>query len=363
MMTDEEKATINRLFASQSLLYFDTEHDDTTLQTVCRNIASSEQAWLDKQLAGDQSSQTKVLLAFFESDEFQAIALEDADGSAAIGLSTFIAVQISWIFLNALAHREFLKEVGNADLELHPNELRVIPFPFRKPRCPQRFAVAKILCQLAVRFLTAHELTHILHGHLRLKRIQGQSLCLKERPTLANQERSLESQTLEMDADSGAVLLTLNTVMMPDEALSAEDGAGWDPIHRNRTLITNLWCIAIYTLFRSFESVPVKIEESSHPPPIRRALMAFGTFSALQQRDRPAESDESIQTSATRAMIEVERLIAWIVDAPPDLGPIRGATVPDDYSSKLLNEWCRLRPLLEPLNRGKGKLAPAQTNA
>jgi hypothetical protein len=360
-MRDEEKSTIKRLFANQ-LLYFDFEHDDIALQTVCRNIASSEQAWLDKQLAYQQCSQTKILLGFFESYEFQAIALENVDAIAAIGLSTFVAVRMSWIFCNALAHREFLKEAGNADLELQPTELRIIPLPLRRPRCPQRLAVAKILCQLAVRFLTAHELSHILHGHLRLKAMQGQSLCMKEQVNAVNQGRPLESQTLEMDADSGAVLLTLNTVMMPDEAIATEDGAGWDPFYRNRALMTDLWCIAIYTLFRSFEDLPVKIEESSHPPPIRRALIAFGTFSALQERDRTAESNASIQTSATRAMIEVEKLMAWILNAPPDLGPIRSATVPDDYVSKLLNEWSRLRPLLEPLNRGKGQLAPAQTS-
>jgi hypothetical protein len=48
------------------------------------------------------------------------------------------------------------------------------PHPFARPRDPERLLIAKLLTMMAMRFLTAHEMTHILNGHLRY-RLGGRS--------------------------------------------------------------------------------------------------------------------------------------------------------------------------------------------
>lgn len=361
MLTEQDKARVRTLFESRGLLYFDCCDQTVSLQHICGRLSEREQSWLDKQT--ENSSQSRVLLGFFESEEAQAYAFELSDGSAMIGISCFFAVQLGYFFYNALAHRDFLPEAGDISLERSVDELRSFPLGMRRPRCPERLKVAQILVGTALRFLTAHELTHIENGHLRYLKLSHKTTkvsSMAERGHVLTESDALTKQTLEMDADSGAVLFSLNTVMMSDEAMEKADGLGWDPFYRNRKLIIRLWCIAIYTLFRNLEGPTSPIQFSSHPPPVKRALMAYETFVALTNRDHSSWPIDPIRDSIQRSMIEVETLRAWMIEQNTDSTVLKDALSLSGYEESLLKEWARLRPILEPLARSKGKLAPAQ---
>ncbi|PYU61405.1 MAG: hypothetical protein DMG56_13535 [Acidobacteria bacterium] len=64
-----------------------------------------------------------------------------------------------------------------------------------------------LLTMMAMRFLTAHEMTHILNGHLRYRLGVGTPGTIAEARLMLLPKDALVSQTLEMDADSGAVVI------------------------------------------------------------------------------------------------------------------------------------------------------------
>ena len=84
---------------------------------------------------------------------------------------------------------------------------------FYPPKCPIRFHYARHLCRLCVDLLTAHELTHIIHGHC------DYSFYIYQKSFVADvfeqedstKEDLLLRKTLEMDADSNATEILLSS--------------------------------------------------------------------------------------------------------------------------------------------------------
>jgi hypothetical protein len=99
-------------------------------------------------------------------------AVNETAGFIAVG--SYCVVSIGFFFRAALAHRDVLVDFGNPKQELSAGEMGPGPHPFARPRDPERLLIAKLLTMMAMRFLTAHEMTHILNGHLRY-RLGGRS--------------------------------------------------------------------------------------------------------------------------------------------------------------------------------------------
>ena len=87
---------------------------------------------------------------------------------------------------------------------------------FPRPRDPARRVTADKLVELALDFLTAHEFAHVANGHLNyLVKNRGISAIDEAGGPSARassaRELALISQTMEMDADATAVLMSLSS--------------------------------------------------------------------------------------------------------------------------------------------------------
>ncbi|MFZ1007718.1 MAG: hypothetical protein WAN65_12830 [Candidatus Sulfotelmatobacter sp.] len=147
---------------------FECDEEITPLQAVCLSYIRSEQAWLNDMLRTRRVRQPDLIYGFYESPEgeFQAHAIERAtEKPGFIAVSSHCVVSLGFFFRSALAHRNVLVDFGNPNQELSMDETGPTPHAFAKPRDPDRLLIAKVLTMMAMRFLTAHEMTHILNGH------------------------------------------------------------------------------------------------------------------------------------------------------------------------------------------------------
>ena len=347
MKSEGEKDTIKRLLALKEVTYFDTEEGLTPFARNCRQFETWEQEWLDKQTTV-HPKQRRVLFGFYERLETQAYAIEDRSGDAVIGLSAFFGAQLLSFFYLMLARSPSFSEIGTPTLERTNEDVFRL---FRRtgqvaPVCSERRQLALQLASLAMRFLTAHEFTHILNGHLRLQMQEGDVhgnafAWASERPrSLASKDDLLRSQTLEWDADSGAAVETIGISI---------GGAQSDLVR---------WTTATYGMFRLFDG-PL-LQASSHPAPINRAISSLLTFAAVQEKMDPGNTEVHLGRAITQAVDEVESVLTEFYEkeySRPEQGII------DAFSGHNVipyeGEWQRLRPLLEPLATRSGELAPA----
>jgi hypothetical protein len=213
---------------------------------------------------------------------------------------------------------------------------------------------------MAMRFLTAHEMTHILNGHLRLKLVDSATSSVSEAQYHLPQEKALFSQTLEMDADCGAVKECLQNIIFNEQAIADPRNSGLHYVYKSPNLALRLWTFAVYSIFRIFEenSSSIQWETASHPPPMVRALMTQGTAYEFMKVNNLKALQDLIPSIFPISGLDSEQAFAHATKANINFQPVTSARNAAGYVKALLKEWGHIRPLLEPLNRGVGKLAP-----
>jgi hypothetical protein len=344
--------------------FFNSEHRETSLQTVCQTYVDYEQAWINDRLTKAHRKQPAILYGFYERFELQALAVERPDVKAAlVAISPHVIQLLAAFFNNAMSLNFIFPDIGNSSAELGGEQLKLKPVLLRRPQDETRRNIAKMLLMWSIRFLTAHELTHILHGHLRFRRIGMEASMMTETPHTLSPADALALQTLEMDADSGAVSECLRGIMFdPEDAIDLRN-ANLFYVYKDHLLALRLWSFATYSLFRVMHdsSSPVPDPHSSHPPPMTRALWVADTaFEVLLKSSFDITRELSLRYF-TEATVAGERVFAWMVNSEPQLEAISAASSSTSYTSSILKEWGLLRPLLEPHNRAEGNLAPAQS--
>jgi hypothetical protein len=151
---------------------------------------------------------------------------------------------------------------------------------FPRPRDPARRSTARRLGELALDFLTTHEFAHIANGHvdyaeeyLGIREIDEFGWAAR---APGRRERALIKQTMEMDADSIAVLLSLNSEWGRVVGAYPIPGPEWHDFYSRPGMVSLQWSWAVSSLFRLFGEARLTDEDAleSHPPPRLRSVMA-----------------------------------------------------------------------------------------
>jgi len=236
------------------------------------------------------------------------------------------------------------------------------PYVFVRPRDPERLLIAKLLTMMAMRFLTAHEMTHILNGHLRHKIGAHSPSTIAEARQKLSPTDALFSQTLEMDADSGAVVECMPLVIFAERDPEEPSRIGCHPVYRKPEDALRLWLFAVYRICRIIEDDvgPISIAESSHPSPMMRIQMIMATLLEFLKREKLNRLADLLPDLIERTIAESENAYAAVINKTPDIRPLKAALSgpAKKQIGTIIAEWRRVRPAIEPFARGGGKLAP-----
>ena len=208
---------------------------------------------------------------YIENWDVNALAFE-SDNHDFVGVYVGAIVTIYGFFGSLLAYPRFLMSIGNPLAEeewksdiVDPKQL------FRQPKDPARRSFAHLIATIAIVFLFAHEIGHLMNGHVKLLGTKkGMPLLAEFDPTQKTREENLTLQRLEMDADAFAVGQGLTTAL----------GRAGDPNHvfppdwrqwygTSRQALFS-WTLAIYGFFRLFFKGTVNLDDldsTNHPPP------------------------------------------------------------------------------------------------
>lgn len=159
---------------------------------------------------------------FTNNSSFNAFAYSSK--SSEIPEFDFIGINIGsfytflTIFLRILSHPGTFLDVGNPEKEL--KERSYIPyltqdaiksdFSMIFPICPIRGNFAVELSKIAMDFLFFHEVTHLRNGHIEFFREKLSIIGYLEASSDYTQSSNFIRQILEIDADCGSILHTLN---------------------------------------------------------------------------------------------------------------------------------------------------------
>lgn len=244
------------------------------------------------------------------------------------------------LFDRMLADPQILPFIGNpeeevADLPLLPDigtdfvqSVASVP-TFPRPQDPARQGTARRLAELALDFLTAHEFAHIANGHLDYLNANQGRLAIDEvsGETWAprSSESALISQTMEMDADGTAVLLSLFNEWGRVTGLRLRPGPEWDDIYSRPGIVSLQWSWAVSSLFRLLGEARLTngdVTTEDYPRPRLRSVMVQ---QAAQRVPRPQGldthpafvGDEANKIPAIKAgQLDVERIFSQLTGQP-----------------------------------------------
>jgi hypothetical protein len=343
---------------------FECSTQATPLQTTCLSYLRTEQAWLDKMLQTRHVRQPGIIYGFYESPEgeLQAYAIERVNETPGfIAVSTYCVVSIGFFFRAALAHGQILVDFGDPTQELSALEMGAGPHLSARPRDPERLRLVHLLTMRAMRFLTAHEMTHILNGHLRYRLGVGAPSTIAEARQMLLPKDAVVSQTLEMDADSGAVVDCMPFVIFAERDPQEPARLGCHPVYQKPEAALRLWLFAVYGFCRLMEddARQVPIEQASHPSPMMRIQMIMGTLLEFLRREKLDRLVNILPDLIEATIRDGEAAYAAVLNREPDIEPLRlTLTAPaQKQMATVIDEWRNVRPIVEPFARG-GKLAP-----
>lgn len=308
---------------------------------------------------------------FIDSWRFNALAIP-GDGKYFIGVTRGAVATLGVLFDRMLADPQILPFIGNpeeevADLPLLPDigtdfvqSVASVP-TFPRPQDPARQGTARRLAELALDFLTAHEFAHIANGHLDYLNANQGRLAIDEvsGETWAprSSESALISQTMEMDADGTAVLLSLFNEWGRVTGLRLRPGPEWDDIYSRPGIVSLQWSWAVSSLFRLLGEARLTdgdVTTEDYPRPRLRSVMVQ---QAAQRVPRPQGldthpafvGDEAHKIPAIKAgQLDVERIFSQLTgqteaaegldDAWGDVGQSQMYRLQDYWRTKLKGE-------------------------
>jgi hypothetical protein len=210
-----------------------------------------------------------VLFEYVENMKMNAFAFED-EGYEFVGVYVGVIVTVYSFVGSLLAHPGFLPSIGSPTTEeewksetFDPRQL------YRRPKDPARLSFAHLIATLAIDFLFAHEIGHLMNGHVKLLARRGSPLLAEFDLTHRTSDENLTLQTLEMDADSFAVGQGLATAFGRAGEPNHVFPPDWRQWYATPRLALFTWTLAIYGLFRLFFAGAVdldSLDSASHPP-------------------------------------------------------------------------------------------------
>jgi hypothetical protein len=339
---------------------FSCDGGENDLQILCSRYRQYEQAWIDQRLKETHTKQPGIAYGFIESFDFQAYAMQNPSSHEGfIAVTPTCVTCLRTFFRNALSLPHVLTEVGNPSSEREQKEQRDIDPTSIKPIDSERANIADMLTIWAVRFLTAHEMRHILNGHLRFTNKYYSEFAISEANSVATSDIALERQTFEMDADSGAAYESLRGVLRPSLDKRFLQTQTFHPVYYDVRLVLKLWSFCVCSLFRLFDTnTALDFQILTHPPCGVRTLMIQANALEILKAHKLSQFNSTLVKSFEDVLIQSGMVTSWLKNDGTAFHPLQ---VPQTnfYPNALLQKWRQLRPALEPLSTSANKLAPA----
>lgn len=247
---------------------------------------------------------------------------------------------------------------------LFPSEKNT--FEYNTPTCEIRLEYSKLLTVFALQYVLFHEVTHLMNGHLEWIRENRSRKTLAD--GLNNQEtvdNAVEMQTLEIDADQGAIGRSLELAFSIMEGLNEIKGNLSETAYTAhelafgsefRALRTTLY--VGYILFRSEDMSKWderELLEKSHPRPLVRArYMAIRAIEFLSESKYKPQNLDALINTAYLIIFEAEQDICRAVGRDSDKESFVNALLSESAISHLATiNQCHLQmtPVLRANSR------------
>jgi hypothetical protein len=317
----------------------------------------------------------EVYFDFINNSSLNACAAK-MDGKYFIGIHIGTFFLLSDLFLRMLSNKNVLSEFGDTSHESDSKKifnaqitdttilfLAKDPNESISPKDPVRLNLAQLLTSFAIKFLVMHEYGHIIFGHLdylesktkvsHWTEIEDETLKLKSLSPIT-------SQTLEMDADSYAVLRGVRQIIFLSGNID-NIKQELKPFYSSLESSLTLWFYSIYSLFRLFgysNCDPLKIKKTLHPQTGIRQHIVFATTHTILQNEPYKELLKRMPSLAMSIVNKVEKAFEEISFQGYDSRAIKIAYEKEsqEHVLELVKNWNNVRPELEKY--AKGKLAP-----
>lgn len=176
------------------------------LRTMLERHKRAAEQWVRSVRTEHVPAMGPVHFDYVENFEVNAFAFE-SDNLDFVGVYVGAIVTIYSFFGSLLAYPRFLMSVGNPLAEeewksetFDPRQL------YRQPKDAARRSFAHLIATIAIDFLFAHEIGHLMNGHVKfIGKRKGLPFLAEFDSTHKAPAEYLTRQTLEMDADSFAV--------------------------------------------------------------------------------------------------------------------------------------------------------------
>lgn len=331
-----------------------------------------------------QESSRKISYGFLVGTDLNAFAYASPSDEEIpfdfIGINAGVIFTLLDIFGRILSHPDNFPDIGNVSLEVaertyishltsnHITSKNSLCFP----KCPIRYIYADNLMITALTFLFFHEVTHLRNGHLEYIKDELGYLYWQEAVSTGEKKLApLVHQTLEMDADCGAVLMTLNESYKLIQLVSSLKNEV-DPnilrafkfSHGDNESATKTVVFSTYILFRLFDisewSYYYQYEQSHPQPPIRMLWITATLHEIFLQKPTYMYDYNIFGKDAAKTIIEAEIACGKIQNEQADMrgiaSVITNTYMKKEYLTKLEKVWKTIRPQLENYKRG-GNLA------
>ena len=204
-----------------------------------------------------------IHVEIIEDFSFNAFATGESSFNF-IGINRGTIATLSLVFSRIFADKNLFKFIGNTEVE--ESELPLLEdlssnFEytsdklsfFNPPIDPIRRSTARHLINLALDFILAHEIGHIIRGHINF--IQSKFHIKHDETRIVKNSDlhyRMSNKTLEMDADSWAVTMLLSSELNRVFGKLPIPGPEWKDIYQRPGIVLMQFGFAIATVFRIY---------------------------------------------------------------------------------------------------------------
>jgi len=269
--------------------------------------------------------------AIIDNYAFNAFAL-GSKGHYFIGVSRGAIASLLLIYDRILADPSHFNDIGNINDENHDLPLishitknfvtLVDKLPeFRRPNCDVRNKYAKHLVGLSFDFILAHELSHILRGHVDYAN-HNYNLNLDE--LSVHEENSskyaLFRKTIELDADQGATETLLSSELDKYTGVLQKPD-GYSKLYNSIEKILFQFSFASSIIFKIFGDQRLDTSlfhtENYPRPPLRNyssliQIPILPEFLNILKKEKIILGDGYIPKSSIKGLLELERVMEKI---------------------------------------------------
>lgn len=297
---------------------------------------------------------------FVEASRFNAFAFRSRDRYGIAfhdGLPVVLALVINRFLANPRLFTNIgLPEAEDPKLPHMPKivsdaaRLAAVNPRFIQPNDPPRIAYAIHLCDLAFDFLTAHEIAHIVNGHVDYRRLEyGRPYVDESEWMPGTTGGNLESQAMELDADATAAYMMVVTSkfwVANRTQLAPESASLYQSAEAAMVDVATAICI-VFRLFQDTRMDGVDLFGKSHPPTRWRQIQILNMMGNYVSQLWDASLFEAISHSFSDVIARVEEAFEITSGSPQQILGLHDAWLGEGwkYATKLTRCWNdELRP-------------------